>query len=151
MRFSILFLLLLGFVPYSAQHIERYRILISDAEKSSSNADEFFNHTERQYIETRKPIYKALMGVGCFLKASHTYIPFKKISYFKKGKILLDEAITEDPQNLEMRLLRYLSQKKTPSILGYKKNMESDKVFLKKNIGKTKDQELIKEIKKIID
>lgn len=136
---------------FSAQHTNKYRILINNAEKSSSSADEFLNYVQSQYQQTKRPIFKALTGVGYFFQAKHSYSPFTKMSYFKKGRSLLDDSIKEEPANLEMRLLRYLSQLKSPSFLGYKKNMKEDKQFLQKNYKNSTDEDLIKEIKKAID
>ena len=146
-----LFIFILTFSMFSAQHTHKYRILINNAEKSSSSADEFLNYVQSQYQQTKRPIFKALTGVGYFFQAKHSYSPFTKMSYFRKGKELLDDSIREEPGNLEMRLLRYLSQLKSPAILGYKHNMKEDKQFLRQNYKNSKDEDLIKEIKKVID
>ena len=146
-----LFLLIVSFSMFSAQHTQKYRVLINNAEKSSSSANEFLHYVQSQYQKTKRPIFKALTGVGYFFQAKHSYSPFTKMTYFKKGRALLDESIEEEPGNLEMRLLRYLSQLKSPSILNYKHNMKEDKQFLLQNYKNSKDEDLIKEIKKIID
>ena len=61
---------------------------------------------------------------------------------------MLDKAVELENNNLEIRFLRYISQKKIPKILGYNQNLKEDEIFLRKNYSKSKDAALVKEIKK---
>ncbi len=71
---------------------------------------------------------------------------FKKIEYFEKGREILENAIIKEPDNIELIFLRYTVQKKTPSILMYKKDIEEDYQFIKSELDSTKDQRLKKYI-----
>lgn len=62
--------------------------------------------------------------------------PAKKISYFRKGKQLLAEAVKLEPDSFEIRFLRFATQSKTPSFLGYNQHIEEDKRFLLANLSK---------------
>ena len=73
--------------------------------------------------------------------------PLNKYSYFNKGKKLLEDAIKKEPNNIEIRLMRLISQEKTPSFLGYNKNIESDRNFIIKNYKNSDDENLVKLIK----
>lgn len=110
----IFFILLIFSFLLKAQDVHYYRNSINKAEHSKKDADAFLKKVSTDYQKTKLPIYQALSGVGNFFLAKHSYNPFNKISYFIKGKNMLDDSIKKDPNNLEMRLLRFISQKKIP-------------------------------------
>ena len=99
------------------------------------------------YDTTKKPIYMAFYAVGNFFMAKHASNPLNKYSYFNKGKKLLEDAIKKEPNNIEIRLMRLISQEKTPSFLGYNKNIEADRNFIIKNYKNSDDENLVKFIK----
>ncbi len=79
--------------------------------------------------------------------AKHATNPLSKYSYFNKGKKALENALKKDPNNLEIRLMRFISQEQTPAFLGYNKDLKSDKTFILAEYKKSKDEDLIKRIK----
>ena len=79
--------------------------------------------------------------------AKHAMNPLSKYSYFNKGKKALDEAVNKEPNNLEIRFMRYISQEQTPAFLGYNKYLKSDKAFILAEYRKSKDEDLTKRIK----
>ena len=58
----------------------------------------------------------------------------KKGKYFSSGKEILEEAISNDPDNVELIFLRYTIQYNVPGFLGYNDNLEEDRAFLEKAI-----------------
>jgi len=50
-----------------------------------------------------------------------------KLDYFKKGKALLEQAVSAKPLDIEIRFLRLATQLKAPSFLGYTGEIKSDK------------------------
>lgn len=64
------------------------------------------------------------------MMAKHVVNPFAKLSYFKKGKNMLEKAIEADSENVELRFLRYAAQTNAPSFLGYDDHIAGDKKFL---------------------
>ena len=40
------------------------------------------------------------------MMAKHVFNPFSKLSYFKKGKQMLENAIETDGQNLELEIFK---------------------------------------------
>jgi len=60
--------------------------------------------------------------------------PAKKISYFRRGKQLIAEAVRLQPDNFEIRFLRFATQSKTPSFLGYDQHIAEDKRYLLANL-----------------
>jgi hypothetical protein len=70
--------------------------------------------------------------------------PARKISNFRKGKQLLESAVQTSPNNLEIRFLRFATQSKAPSFLGYNSSLNDDKKFILSNLstfGKIKGNE----------
>ena len=134
-----------------AQNPVGYRTDIGRAENSASESKKFLLKMDAEFRKTKMPIYLALYGVANFFQAKHSFNPITKISYFNKGKEYLEKAVESDPNNLEIRFLRYLSQKKTPKILGYSQYLREDERFLRNNLNKSSDTELITEIKKSLN
>lgn len=151
MKFYFLFLFLLFSTMSVAQNLSEYRKLIGKAENSEKFALEYLSKAQKDYEKTQKPIYQSFVAVGHFFMAKHAFSPMKKLSYFKKGRKMLDEAITREPQNLEMRFLRLISQEKTPKMLGYNKEITVDKNFILKEYKNSNDQELVLQIKKYLN
>ena len=64
------------------------------------------------------------------------------MSHFKKGKEKLAEAIKADPDNVELRFLRFSVQAEAPAFLGYRDNLEEDKIILLAQSSEIKDRQL---------
>ena len=68
--------------------------------------------------------------------------PFKISNVFNQGKALLEDVISENFAEVEIRFLRYTIQLNTPKFIGYYKSIEGDRDVLVKYILKNKDSEL---------
>lgn len=80
--------------------------------------------------ETKSPLLGGYKGCAAMIMAKHVFNPFMKLSYFNKGKRILEKAIETDKSNVELRYLRFTVQTNSPSFLGYKKDMPGDRAFL---------------------
>ena len=60
----------------------------------------------------------------------------KKLDLFKKGHKKLEAVLQKDSSNAEFRFLRLMIQEHAPGILGYNKEMEKDKLYIKNNFKK---------------
>ncbi|MBH1959656.1 MAG: hypothetical protein I8H68_06060 [Flavobacteriia bacterium] len=130
-----------------AQDLTDFRLLLQKGENSESATKTLINNSKETYTKTKKPIYEAFYAVGNFFMAKHAVNPWNKFSYFNKGKKALDNAISKDPNNLEIRFMRYISQEQTPAFLGYNKDLKIDKNFILAEYKKSKDEDLNKRIK----
>jgi hypothetical protein len=81
-------------------------------------------------------LLKAYYGASTAAAPACISNPSKKISYFRKGKQLIAEAVRLNPDNFEIRFLRFATQSKTPAFLGYDQHIEEDKRFLLANLEK---------------
>jgi len=65
-----------------------------------------------------------------------------KKELFKNGVYLIEYAIEEDPDNIEIRFVRLSVQQNIPKFLKYKMNIEEDKTFLLERINDLNNKEL---------
>ena len=96
------------------------------------------------YSEKNNPLLLGYKGGATMLMAKHTINPFSKLSYFKKGRNMLENAIQADQMNIELRFLRYSVQTNIPSFLGYNDHLTKDELFLRQSVTSVKDSELKK-------
>ncbi|MEO6304734.1 MAG: hypothetical protein ABIP51_16350 [Bacteroidia bacterium] len=93
-----------------------------------------------------KSIVEGYKGMSFMIKANFDFNPYYKLSYFVKGKELLDNAIKEDPENIELRFLRFCVQTNAPVFLGYSGKISDDKVIIMKYYITLQDVDLKKRI-----
>jgi len=72
----------------------------------------------------------AYKGVAIAMYAEMVDGPYDKLSYFNRGKDLLEKAIQKAPQNAELRFLRFSVQDNVPWIVGYSDQLEEDAAFI---------------------
>ncbi|MBC7695670.1 MAG: hypothetical protein H7141_09520 [Burkholderiales bacterium] len=95
---------------------------------------------------TKNPLIIGYQGMSQMMLCLHTYNPYTKLSYFHKGKTLLENAINNDPKNIELRFLRLTVQLNTPSVLMYKTNIEEDKRTIFNGVSTIIDIDLLQRI-----
>jgi hypothetical protein len=93
------------------------------------------------YNENNSPIYAGYKASALILKAKYAFNPVNKYSFFSKGTILLDKCILANKSNIELRFLRLSIQIKSPSFLGYNKNIKEDKELVVNDFDKMTNTE----------
>lgn len=73
----------------------------------------------------------AFEGALLMRKSGSLKIPAQKLSLFKKGHKLLEDAISREPHNTEFRFLRLMIQENAPKVVGYNKNLAEDVKIVK--------------------
>jgi hypothetical protein len=136
---------------FFSQDVASYRKMIQKSEQSEKDALVFLEKSKTEYDKTKKPIVLSFYAASQFFMAKHSGNLIKKYSYFNRGKKLLDQAVSLDPDNLEIRFLRLLCQDKTPRVLGYTQYLDEDKAFVVREYKKSKDQELVQQIQKYLN
>ncbi len=139
------------------QHIVTFGFLftcfIANAQTSINEIRAEFYHieTEKQldlFIEKTKkcsnPEAIAYLASSLMWKAEYAFFPTKKLSFFKKGKKLLEDLINKYPTMIEARYIRALLKSQSPEFLGYRQGFHTDLDFVKKNL---KNANLPKEYK----
>lgn len=106
---------------YWSEYLER-------ANADANKCLEFYEVMDRHKDES--PTAQGYFALATMIQAKRFGNPFTKLSYFNKGKKILEEAIEENPDNPELRFLRFAVQTKVPAILMYYGDLESDQLIL---------------------
>src|SRR6187431_3139045 len=104
------------------------REMFYKASESRKVAEEFKEKMEK--IAESNPTLLAYKAMSHMLLANYSYNPVNKITYFNRGKELLEKSIRLAPTNAEIRFLRFSVQTNAPSFLGYKTNIDQDKKII---------------------
>ncbi|GHE49116.1 hypothetical protein [Sphingobacterium griseoflavum] len=148
---SLLFLLLVIPIgsPIKAQdHIEQFRQQYPYARKDAAVCQKQISFINR--MDTFSPIERAYAGAFYAVWPEHLQSPLKKLNAFKKGKDYLEQAVKEDPNNMEIRFLRLTVQYNAPSILGYNDKKAEDLRIVLDNFKKTKSLTLRNNIREFL-
>ncbi|MGN6247379.1 MAG: hypothetical protein ACTHNG_03425 [Ginsengibacter sp.] len=121
--------------------IDRVRSLYEKSVEDESACKELINILS-SYNENNNPLYAGYKASAVMMMAKHVFNPFSKMSYFNKGKKMLENAINVDGNNVELRFLRFNAQTHVPSFLGYDDNIHEDKKFLEREFPKINDLKL---------
>jgi hypothetical protein len=88
--------------------------------------------------------YKGAISIAM---AKHLKTPKEKLSHFNKGKSLLENSISKDERNVELRFLRLTIQSNCPSALKYNKSISNDKKFIIENLASVQNSYIRSRIK----
>ena len=138
-------LLAIIFTPFLEQSEDTslfdIRKLFYQATEESESAD-FLNEMLTESLTSKDITLRGYKGISFMLLSKHAYNPYTKISYFTKGSAILDQAIQEDNENIELRFLRYTIQCEAPIFLNYKSELSLDLNFIKTQVNNLKDFDL---------
>lgn len=82
------------------------------------------------------PVILAYHYTGKLMMLDYSNNPFEKYKVFKTKTKQIDSIISTNQKNIEIRLLRYALQKKSPYFLKYNSNLSSDLNYIKSHIYK---------------
>ena len=108
--------------------VDSLRYYYFDEWVGQCGAEALVGYTEK-LGQDAAPLLRAYRGAGLATTANCTSWPMAKLSRFREGKGMLEEAVANQPENLEVRFLRYTIQKNIPGFLGYD-NLEEDREFI---------------------
>jgi hypothetical protein len=126
---AILFLVMFS----NNQTLETIRTNYVEASLSKNNADNFLKLVVSQ--KESSPVYLAYKGAAISLQSKFTTDKKKRKELFIEGVTLLEKAMKQEPNAIEIRLIRLSIQENTPKLLGYKANIEEDKKFIIANFN----------------
>lgn len=124
------------------------RVLRSLLYASAESKDSWIQlaKTVEPISQQSKPILLCYRGVSEMMGAKYVLNPMTKLKRFKSGKTLIEKAVKNDPDEMEIRFLRFTVQTNLPAFLGYNSNISSDKKLLLDNVHKLTDPQLRKNI-----
>ncbi|WP_109300118.1 hypothetical protein [Aquimarina sp. AU474] len=138
---SIAFVMISMFFSSDVVTVEEIRDSYKYCNASKEKADHFYELTKKA-TQNDGAIFEGYHGAALALKASFAWNPFTKLSYFNKGKKMIDQAILSEPDNIELRMIRLSIQSNAPKIAGYYKNIDEDRIFLINNVESSSPNEL---------
>lgn len=122
---SIFLFLIFSNIP----EIADIRKLYSSVVNTESNAKEFASKLADITKENNKTLV-AYKGASIVALSRYKKEISERSKNFKEGAKMVEFAVTSEPDNIEIRLIRLSIQEKTPKILKYNGNMKEDKNFL---------------------
>lgn len=106
--------------------MEHIRLLYNDGHKSKEQITALLEALQTP----ANPVEEAYAAAAKMISTKFMMNPFQRIKPFQDGKMELEELISENFDEVEMRYLRYTIQMNIPKILGYYKNKEEDRRIL---------------------
>ena len=144
------FLLLFATKSYSAEpELREVKSLFETAVHSKASADRLLKILS-VIGPSSPPLLICYKGAAEMMRCKYGLNPIHKFSRFKKGKSLIEEAVKKEPDNLEIRFLRFAIQTNIPGFLNYNDDISKDKQFLLANLKTTKDKKLKENILKYL-
>lgn len=136
MKFCIVVVILFLQVLMVRANTEEMENIRANYAKAISNKKLCKAMIEELSVKTGNPVHLAYLGAFKVIWAKHIINPIAKFSTFNKGKKDIESAVKEAHNNVEIRFIRLSIQKNCPSFLGYNKDIEQDKEFIRGNENK---------------
>ncbi|HEX6915333.1 MAG TPA: hypothetical protein VF145_08830 [Chitinophagaceae bacterium] len=147
-KLLIIALLLISVQSYAQPDIQTVRRLYASSVSSESACRQLLQLLSTGNTVT-DPVFTGYKASATMIMGKHVLNPFSRLSWFNKGKRMLEKAIASEPGNIELRFLRYNAQLNAPAFLGYRDHLATDKAFLTGNRKHVQDKYLYDEISKI--
>ena len=114
-------------------NLDNVRRSYLQSDKSEENIRNLISSCEEHNFGNDSIIY-AYKTVAELMLIKYKYNPFHKINLFTNYSRKLDLIVSNNINNIEIRVLRYCMQKQSPRFLDYDNNLELDYQFILKNI-----------------
>lgn len=105
---------------------------------------------EKLQLHENQNVHLAYLGGYQSIWANHVFSPIAKLKTFKNGKQNIKKALSQDPDNVEIRFIRLSIQKNAPFFLDYHENIKEDEAFLKQHKNKINSSVLLNMINQLL-
>jgi len=139
MLFSLLAVFLCGVLVH-AQDLNALRLLYKEATKSEAQAQAFYEPLEH-VTKNDKPVLVAYKGAGLALLARYEKLT-ERGPKVKEAVQWIEQAVADDPDNAEIRLIRLSVQEHLPKFLKYNQQIEDDRQFIQQALPSLADDGL---------
>ena len=132
-----------AYTPVSAEDLQFLRVTYYSAVENEDDVETLSNFIVKKFGSDRTkypPIILAYVGGIEALKSKHAFWITTKYSLLIKSMEIFEKAVEKDPNNLEIRFMRFSILHYVPSLLGYGKEREEDaneifKLLMKKDFS----------------
>ncbi|MGZ3862713.1 MAG: hypothetical protein ACXVPN_15145 [Bacteroidia bacterium] len=155
MKNLFLFIVLFTVISLKAgNEVPLYRKLFVASVENAELA-RIFDEKTSTINEQSPPLLMGFRAMCYMVLCKHTLNFFNRLSYFNKGKNLLETSLQKEPNNPELIFFRFSVQTHVPALLGYSGSIKSDKDFLinylrETSATKNKDVDLYNNIKQYL-
>ena len=143
--FLLFFISISPFTPDLDQIRKDFKLATNDRESALALRDKLETVSEED-----NTILVAYKGAVSALTAKYTKDNTERKELFKNGVLLLEFAVSQKPENIEIRCLRLSIQENSPKFLKYRSNIEEDKTFILNHYEKTKSKAVKEFVKSYI-
>lgn len=141
-KIALVMLLLLAVKAYATEpDLEKVKSLFENAAQSSHAADQLLKLL-LPIDSSSAAILICYKGAAEMMQAKYGYNPINKLKRFKNGKKFIEAAVRKEPENIEIRFLRFAIQTNLPAFLNYRADIEKDKNYLLAKLKETKNKKL---------
>jgi len=88
------------------------------------------------------PVLICYKGAAQMLKAKNAVNPISKLSFFKRGKMLIEQGLMKDTTCVESHFIRFTIQHNLPGFLGYNQNLNMDSTMIADALPEMSDNDL---------
>ncbi len=127
----LLFLFLTFCVTSTQLSLDHVRLAYKEAAQDKTKVDSFYDMLSN-ITKSDDVALVAYKGAAIALKGKYAKSLKEKKDDFIEGVTLIEYAIEKEPNAIEPHFVRLGIQENTPKFLGYKKNIEADKLFILK-------------------
>ncbi len=125
----LVFISLLNPVDAELDHI---RTSFHQSLLDESKIEDFYNLS--QEVDTSSALGRSYKAVGYIMKAKNEWNPIEQLILLSKYQRGINQAIESEPDNVEIRFLRFSVAHYLPDVFGLKKNMKEDKEVMMSNL-----------------
>ncbi len=144
--FFLLFIVVWQLSSVFAADVAGLRRLYYEAASERSSANKFMQTMKALPVES-DPLLLCFKGMAHMIQANYSFNPYNKLSLFTKGKEMLERSVKMDPQNVEIRFMRFCVQTNAPFFLGYSSEVNLDKILILNSWSKITDEDLKNKIR----
>ncbi|MFP7658399.1 hypothetical protein [Chryseobacterium proteolyticum] len=119
---------------FQSSDLESLRNSYAKANQSNANTQSFINIAEKQ--SSTDPVISGYKAAAQIMEAKVTTEKGKRKSFVKTGATSLESIIKNNPNNIELRVIRLSVQENIPKIVGYHSSLKDDKLFILNNYSK---------------
>lgn len=105
--------------------IHKIRMDFGEAIRDGDKANQLCK--ELKVIKNPDALLLAYLGSAQAVRAKFAWNPVSKVAHLKEGFANINKAISKEPNNLEVRFLRFSLEFHVPKFLGYSENLDVDK------------------------
>ena len=136
-KLFVLLVLISTAIVGRSQDLNTLRLLYRDATQSEEQAQDFYAPLA-DVTKSDKPVLVAYKGAALALLARYEKLAARG-GKVKEAVTWIEQAVSDDPNNVEIRLIRLSVQEHLPKFLKYNGNIEDDQRFIQQALPSIND------------